>query len=464
MKAVFIILVSASLATASLPLENPLNLWLYHSEATGNLLTGEFPDQHTVSVEPGSRTIWLWRLIQDRSNVPSTGNGIFGWRSTVAGQAGSSNSEFISSGEMAFEVFARPLNWFSISQRTSFWTGSDGNPPDGFSQFHYGLEHGRHLYVDWGFVQAETGPLQAAMGRIPVRWGPGRFTQLMISGQAPAMDMIKIDLDLGDRVHFTGFTTTINSDSSTWLSAHRLDIKPYDLLRIGLSESILYTADGIDLAYANLFIPWYPVQWNERVDDNAFMCIDATWQPVRGIALYGEFLIDDIQYENIHDVPNKLGYTFGADFFSPETGLGAVAEYTAVQRYVYSQRKINNFYMHDARIIGSQLGPDADRITGSISYIGFHGITAQLKGSYTRHGEGNVYEGWPDSVQAGGAFPSGIIENTTELSLDLGWYPNNWLEVRTSGGVSFTGNTDNQSSVESDDSRVSVELILLKEN
>ncbi len=464
MKAVFIILVSASLATASLPLENPLNLWLYHSEATGNLLTGEFPDRHTTPVEPGSRAMWLWRLIQDRSNVPSTGDGIFSWRSTVAGQAGSSNSEFVSRGGMAFEVFARPLNWFSISQRTSFWTGSDSNPPDGFSPFHYGLEHGRHLYVDWGFVQAETGPLQAAMGRIPVRWGPGRFTRLMISGQAPAMDMIKIDLDLGDRVHFTGFTSTINSDSSTWLSAHRLDIKPYDKLRIGLSESILYTADGIDLAYANVFIPWYPVQWNERVDDNAFMCIDATWQPVRGMALYGEFLIDDIQYENVHDVPNKLGYTFGADFFSPKLGLGAVAEYTAVQRYVYSQRKINNFYMHDARIIGSQLGPDADRITGSISYIGFRGITAQLKGSYTRHGEGNVYEGWPDSVQAGGAFPSGIVENTTELSLDLGWYPNNWLEVRTSGGVSFTGNTDNQTDVESDDSWVSVELIMRKEN
>ena len=75
-----------------------------------------------------------------------------------------------------------------------------------------------------------------------------------------------------------------------------------------------------------------------------------------------------------------------------------------------------------------------------------------------------MYEGWPDSVQAGGAFPSGIVENTTELSLDLGWYPNNWLEVRTGGGISFTGNTDNQPAIESDDSRVSVELIMRKEN
>ncbi|MCK5785799.1 MAG: hypothetical protein KAH54_04465 [Candidatus Sabulitectum sp.] len=463
MKAVITVLVFVSLATASLSLENPLNLWLYHSETTGALLSGEFPDQHTVSLEPGSRSMWLWHLIQDRSAAPSTDTGVLGWHATAAGQAGSNSSEFVSSGGTAFEIFAQPLSWLTISQRTSLWTGSDGNPPSGFSPFHYGLEHGRHLYVDWGFVKAETGPLQAAMGRIPVRWGPGRFTQLMISGRAPAMDMLKIDLDLGEKVHFTGFTSTINSDSSTWLSAHRLDIKPYDKLRIGLSESILYTSDGVDLAYANVFIPWYPVQWNERVDDNAFMCIDATWQPLHGVALYGEFLIDDIQYENVNDVPNKLGYTFGTDLFSPEYGLGAVIEYTAVQRYVYSQREVFNYYMHDARIIGSQLGPDADRATASLSYIGFRGITAQLKGSYTRHGEGNVYEGWPDSVQAGGAFPSGIVENTTELSLDLGWYPENWLEVRGQGGMSFTGNTGNKADADSDNSWVSLELLLYKD-
>ncbi len=463
MKAVIIIIVFVSLASASLTLEDPLNLWLYHSETTGHLLTGEFQDSHIISINPGSKSMWLWQLIQDRSAPIATDNGIFGWVGTIAVQANQNSSDFISSGGTTFEVFAKPLSWFSISQRTSLWTGSDGNPPDGFSPFHYGLEHGRHLYVDWGFIKTETGPLQVALGRIPVRWGPGRFTQLLVSGEAPTMDMMKIDLNLGDKVHFTGFTSTINSDSSTWLSAHRLDIKPFNKLRIGISESILYTADGIDLAYANLFIPWYPVQWNERVDDNAFICLDATWQPVRGVALYGEFLIDDIQYDNIYDVPNKLGYTCGADFFSPRYGLGAVVEYTAVQRYVYSQRKLNNYYMHDARIIGSQLGPDADRFTGSLSYIGFQGITAQLKGSYTRHGEGNVYEGWPDSVQAGGAFPSGIVENTTEVSLNLGWYPKDWLEVRTEAGVSTTTNTANQLEIDSDDSWVSLEMILRKE-
>jgi hypothetical protein len=217
-----------------------------------------------------------------------------------------------------------------------------------------------------------------------------------------------------------------------------------------------HSADCIDLAYANLFIPWYPVQWNERVDDNAFLSFDATWQPLRGIALYSEFLIDDIQYENVNEVPNKLGYTFGTDLFNNGLALGASVEYTAVQRFVYSQRKIANYYMHDGRIIGSQQGPDSDRITGAVSYCGIQGITASLRGSFTRQGEGDVYEGWPDSVQAGGPFPSGIVEKTTELSIDIGWYAQNWLEIRGEGGCSFTDNKNNEINAESDDAWVSL--------
>lgn len=426
MRAVTILLTSA-LAAVSLPLEDPLNTWVYHSEAVGPLLPGELPVSQFVDQAPR----WLDSLLRAR-NMDRT------WRFSVAGELIETDPELISraGGTAAFSV--TPLNWLSVSERISVWTGSDGNPPSGFSPFHYGLEHGRHLYVDWGHATASTGPLDVSIGRIPVRWGPGRFSQLLISGKAPVMDMIKVNLDLGRSVTFTGFTTTLNSDSSTWLSAHRLDVRPFSNLRIGLSESVLYSAKGIDLAYANLFIPWYPVQWNEREDDNAFLCFDATWQPFSGLALYSEFLIDDIQYENVNEVPNKLGYTFGADCFLPEAGLGGVLEYTAVQRYVYSQRKVVNYYLHDDRIIGCQLGPDADIVTASVSWCGLPHLTAELTGSYTRNGEADVYEGWPDSVSTGGPFPSGIVEKTSTLSLDLAWYHGTNLEFSAGGFLSRT--------------------------
>lgn len=446
-----IILFAAACAAASLPLDDPLNTWLYHSEAFGPLLPGELPSEHTVLYEPETSSSWIWNLLQDREKAEM-------WELNATGQLIRTETEFISRVGGTAALFLEPLNWLSIRERSSIWTGSDGNPPRGFSPYHYGLEHGRHLYVDWGYATASTGPLDVSLGRIPLRWGPGRFSRLLVSGAAPSLDMVKVNLELGRNVAFTGFTSTVNSDSSTWLSAHRLDIKPLHNLRIGLSESVLYSADCVDLAYANLFIPWYPVQWNEREDDNAFLSVDATWQPFRGLALYGEFLIDDIQYENVNDVPNKLGYTFGADCFLTGRGLGAVLEYTAVQRYVYSQRKEVNYYLHDDRIIGCQLGPDADMTTASLSWCGLRGVTAELTGSYTRNGKASVYEGWPDSVSTGGPFPSGIVENTSMLSLDVAWYRGKNMEIRAGGYLTKTVNAGHVTGAEQSDRGVSMEV------
>ncbi len=438
-------MLAAAVSAAPVPLEDHLFRWIYHTETFGPLLPGELPADHSVSYDPTTGSSWIWDLIQDRSENDT-------WRFAVSGELlETENEDLVSRAGGTAALYMSPMDWLTFHERVSVWTGSDGNPPPGFSPFHYGLEHGRHLYVDWGYATGVTGPLSASLGRIPIRWGPGRFSQLLISGKAPAMDMLHISLDLGSSVRFTGFTSTIDSDSSTWLSAHRLDIKALDNLRIGLSESVLYSADGIDLAYANLIIPWYPVQWNEREDDNAFLCFDATWQPFSGLALYSEFLIDDIQYENVNEVPNKLGWTFGADGFHRASGLGAVLEYTAVQRYVYSQRKEANYYLHDGRIIGCQLGPDADMATASLSWCGMPGITAELTGSYLRNGEADVYEGWPDSVSTGGPFPSGVVEETTSLSLDLAWYRGSLLEIRAGGYLSSTENAGHQTGESTDD-------------
>ncbi len=185
------------------------------------------------------------------------------------------------------------------------------------------------------------------------------------------------------------------------------------------------------------------------------MCIDATWQPVRGLALYSEFLIDDIQYNNVNDVPNKLGITAGADWFHPGQGIGAAFEYTAIQQYVYSQRKEANYYLHDDRIIGSALGPDADRLTAAVSWCGLPGLTTALQGSYTRQVK-------PMSTQAGpirsppGPFPSGIVENTARLSLDLGWYHHDWLEIRLGGYLTTTDNAGHVDGAEASDGGITL--------
>ncbi|MBD3277065.1 MAG: hypothetical protein GF388_02085, partial [Candidatus Aegiribacteria sp.] len=309
--------------------------------------------------------------------------------------------------------------------------------------FHRGNEEGRHFYVDWGYLRWNGDPVSVQFGRLPQTWGPGRFTQLLISDNSPPLDMLKLNVDLFEgSLIFTGLTSTIDSDSGTYLVAHRLDILPLENLRIGLSETILFKSEGLDFAYMNPVVPWYPIQWNEREDDNAFMAIDASWKPFAGLETYGELLIDDMQYQTQYDRPNKLGFTAGISGYCSSISGGAVLEYSRIDRYVYGQRRKCNYYLHHGDIIGSGLGPDSDRLTVSLGSASAWPLLAEITLDHTRHGEGTVQEGWPDSVTTGGKFPSGTVEHTTGARLHMGFYPADFLEVHAGVSKDWVRNTN----------------------
>jgi len=450
---VIIGLLSASPERTGVPLENPLNWWLYLLETrTDILLPGTFPSPEEgallsegVKMSGFEGPAWVMAEIglmeQSHLRIGSFGISANG---KLAGEVLSVDGEFESRAGITggFRIDLMPDLF--IEERISLWTGSDNSPPDYFSAYHQGLEHGRRLYVDCGYLQWDPSPVSLAFGRIPQRWGPGRFTQLLLSNNSPPMDMLRFSVDLGEILTFTGLTSTINSDSSIYLTAHRIDFNLRSNLRLGINESILYTASGLDFAYMNPFIPWYPVQWNERVDDNAFLSLDATWKPFRGVEAYGELLIDDIQYENLHDRPNKLGWTLGVTGSLASAGLGGVLEYTRIDRFVYSQRLPKNYYLHHGEIIGSSLGPDADRLSMSLGSAATWPLLIRAGADYTRHGEGTVDEGWPDSAVTGGQFPSGIVEYTTGADIRLSWYPMANVEAHGTVRNVWVRNQDHQ--------------------
>ena len=460
-------LLLVSVAWSFLPPENPLTWWLYRLESiTQTPLPGALPGSFVVHCGEDTPLEGLCELISTRSLSPEAMT-LFSLPSgqdmriggMVAGEILTNEDEFQSRLGATLHARATLARNLYLDERLSLWTGSDELPPATFPPFHAGLEKGRHLYLDWGYISWETDPIEISLGRIPQMWGPGRFTQLLLSTNSPSLDMLRLSLDLGSFLTFTGLTSSIDSDSSIYLVAHRLDIAPAANLRIGLSEAVLWKSDGLDLAYMNPIVPWYPVQWNERDDDNAFISIDALWKPFSGLALYGELLIDDLQYENVQDVPNKLGWTVGTDMAHPGAGLAGVLEYTRVDRYVYSQRKSCNFYIHDGEVIGSDLGPDADRVTLSVGSATLWPLTARLTLDHTRHGEGTVTEGWPDSVQADGKFPSGTVEYTTGAMVDASYYLSGWLEVHGSVNRSWVRNLDHSHGVNETDTGGSLEII-----
>jgi hypothetical protein len=460
-------LLMGTIHQTGLPLQDPLNWWLYMLETESeSMLPGTFPLVDSPFLQNGITTTKsldnIGRILFSRSSSPvelQEDNRRFSLNGTATGEVLNYSDSFETRAGLTGDLFVDILPGLYFDERLSVWTGSDENPPDYFSPFHRGTEKGRHLYVDWGYLRWNNQVLSLSFGRIPQRWGPGRFTQLLISNNSPSLDMLKVQFNLSNTLIFTGFTSTIDSDSGTYLAVHRLDYSPMDNLRIGLSESILFKSEGLDFAYMNPVIPWYPVQWNERLDDNAFFSFDASWKPFRGIETYGELLIDDIQYENTGDRPNKLGWTTGLSAYLSSFDLGTVIEYTRIDRFVYSQRKPCNYYLHHGEIIGSELGPDADRVTLSLGTSAAWPLLAEATFNHTRHGEGTVQEGWPDSAATGGKFPSGTVEYLTGADLHLGWYPVDFLEIHGNVGNTWIRNQNHVSGESSSEISSSLEAI-----
>lgn len=443
-----LIALTGQLAAGALPLEEPFGIWLRHLEVAGESL---FPAILPAGVDLSGSGAFRG-LASDlarrasRPSMPFLGEKAFwGAEASVQGKYEGDGTE--SAAGVKFRVAGDLALGITFDHQASLWTGSDELPPGGFTGYHIhpNGEPGRHLYTDWGWMDYSSGAVSVRLGRFSQQWGPGRFTQLLISDNSPPLDQLTATFRLSDRVSFTGMTSTIEPDSGSWFNAHRLDILPAENLRIGVYEGAFFTTPSLDLSYTNPILFWYAVQWNEQDDDNLFMGMDAIWKPVPNLAAYAEWLIDDIQYQTVWNRPNKMGATLGADWVHPGTGFAVTAEYTAIQKYVYSQKHLRNIFLHNDRIIGSELGPDADRITLSLGYAGLWPLAAELRGSLTRHGVGTVYDGFGDTVTTGEPWPSGIVETTRDMELNLSYRLSGNMTLY--GQMGFTG-TDNAGNVQ----------------
>jgi hypothetical protein len=443
-----VLVLLAAQATAGLPLSDPLWGWMRPAATRAGVPLGGVVPRCGLPADSADG----WSALTDRAarlgreGRHRLGSGWMGLDGLATLEAGRDDGTQVRAGT-ALRLQARICDDLTVHERLSVWSGSDERPPHHYSPYHLGREEGRHLYADWGYASWTPGPLGLSLGRMPQRWGPGRYTSLLLSSNSPALDMLLLSAFPADWLTFTGLTATVDSDSAAYLSLHRIDIRPAAALRIGLSESILYCSEGLELAYMNPFIPYYPVQWNERDDDNAFLCFDGEWCPAPGLSVWGELLIDDFQYQTEYDRPNKMAWTVGAEAAGTWGGW-ANLEYTRIDRYVYSQRRSCNYYLHDDRIIGSALGPDADRVTAGAGLASMWPLVLSAYADHVRKGEGTVYDGWPDSASTGEPFPSGTVEYRTTASLRLSAYPDGPLEMH--GGLSrcWKRNADHQPGAE----------------
>jgi len=290
------------------------------------------------------------------------------------------------------------------------------------------------LDFDWLHIQA---------GRSEIHLGPVSHGGLFLSTEPWGLDHAAYSLKWKG-VRFTSLFAWLQSDKR--MVMHRAEYVNRHW-KLGLSEAVV-SRDTNDI-FPYIAAPvafYYLMQWNKRQDDNIVWGVDASviFPPFK---LYAELLVDDFAYEPATG-PNKIGGSIGGEWVSIlRSEVDLCADYTAISKWTYAQRDSLQNYTFRGRILGDDLGPDADRTRVRLSWRIIPRLRLKIMGFYERHGEGNV---WHDFADDGAhdretfhpPFPSGVVEHHLGADAELRFtlIGRSFIEVR--GGIGQITNLD----------------------
>ncbi len=289
-------------------------------------------------------------------------------------------------------------------------------------------------------------------GRDYIHWGNNLREGLLFSRTAGSIDQIAFDLSIS-RFRLTGVHGVLDAEIPRRLAAHRLSIELPHHIYIGVGESVIYTGRSFDYTYLLPTSSFYANQYNEEGDDNILWGFDFKIPVRRRFLLYGEVLIDDFQYENDPPAPDKVGFNltsetlFQVGRMDVEISMGYT--YLDIFTYAHKDSTLNCYVMGEGdpgrnALIGSSLGPDADRWNLKI-LTGVHPrVDITLGGNFTRRGEGNSLRDWDRKEDPDPPFPSGRVREEKGImvggEIDLG----GGSMIAAAGGLNYISDSVDQ--------------------
>jgi hypothetical protein len=300
--------------------------------------------------------------------------------------------------------------------------------------------------VEQAYLRYASRRWSVVLGRTWLSFGPERLGGLILSNEAPALDMIHGELRLGHH-RLQAFAAQLSSDTvvrrivaagaagasdtlqtteslGRYLYGHRLDLFLSRSLRVGLSETAVVSevGRGPQLKYLNpvLFYAQAQVEHDNNPSNevNVFNGVDADVF-VRPAHVYGELVVDDLQLDRQQRKrwPDQLAWAVGADF--PSTGASAWLigyEYRRIGSWTYLHPGPGVDAQQFDRPLGSPEGPDTDRHDLRVALRPAPGWLCWVEGERRRRGENRL---WTEQTREGHAlepFPRGRVERRWVLS------------------------------------------------
>lgn len=244
----------------------------------------------------------------------------------------------------------------------------------------------------------------------------------------------------------------VDQFENRFLAAHRLDVRLSREFRLGIFESVIYGGPGrqIDLLYLNPIVFFHADQLNEGMNDNSLMGFDVTYQPGRGLKLYGQLLVDDFQIEKASQgdqEPDQYGVIAGAHLVDLWPSVDFRVEYSRVTNWTFNQELPRNRYLLNNDPIGGAAGNDYEVLRATCSRWLSDNRCLSANFAYRLQGEGRITDEWTEPwLDVEGdydePFPSGVVEKTRSAWLGFKGFFVNHFFVDVEAGVNWFDNFD----------------------
>jgi hypothetical protein len=311
-------------------------------------------------------------------------------------------------------------------------------------------QSGVAAFMEQAYITLQHKKFSAKFGRDYLVWGPGVDATLHLSDASRPID--HLFLSWKNRwIALSYFTGSLDrteypvddeeSVQNRYLSGHRLELRPWPFVRVGLTETALFGGPDIgnDFALLNPVLFYTGIQFNGPQTANVLGSLDAAVMPLRNIMLYGSFMFDDFQFENDTNEdqePAQIGFMAGFNWADPLLrGLDLFGEYTRVTNRTYSgQGGMWEKYLHRNVPLGHFLGNDFDRFLVGVRYRPQPGWRFETIYEQRRRGQGRITDKfttpWRDLLPGqtfNEPFPTGIVEYGDNFRVTARWQPLLWL-------------------------------------
>lgn len=254
------------------------------------------------------------------------------------------------------------------------------------------------------YIVAEPKCVRIQFGKDKLSLGPSPRNNLMLSGNAPAFDNLRLDVTF-DRIKFTYFHGWLRSERLTfndrgdstdrkYMVGHRLEFKVFPWLFLAGNESVIYGGRPLETQYLNPIMVYHIAEQYSGDKDNNTISFDATAFPARGLKLYASLFLDDYR---LADNP----FTYWKQTWAAQAGVFWVnplcledtdvrLEYTRIEPFVYAHKWDLINYSHFEQSLGSFLPPNSDNYFLEIQHRPSRRLNVGVHYELTRHGEGDI--------------------------------------------------------------------------